>query len=89
MQRAAKRDATAARIKWTRPDMVAQASDGRVLLVKKLGGLIAIVVGCLLTAVGVTFESGSMTFFGVNFLVLGAGLLVLKIVRRNEGSSLP
>ena len=69
--------------------MVAQTSDGHVLLVKKLGGLIAIVVGCLLTAVGVTFESGGMSFFGVLFLVLGAGLLVLKIVKRNEGSSLP
>lgn len=69
--------------------MVAQTSDGHVLLIKKLGGLCAIIVGCLLTAVGVTFESGDTTFVGVLFLILGAGLLVLKIVRRNEGSSLP
>ncbi|EIG62722.1 fucose permease [Bradyrhizobium sp. JR1.5] len=69
--------------------MVAQTSDGYVLLVKKLGGLFAIILGCLLTAVGVTFESGGTTFFGVLFLVLGAGLLVLKIVRRNEGSPSP
>ena len=69
--------------------MVAQTTDGHVLLVKKLGGLIALVIGCLLTAVGVTFESGGTTFFGVLFLVLGAGLLVLKIVKRNEGSSRP
>lgn len=69
--------------------MVAQTNDGHVLLVKKLGGLFAIIVGCLLTAVGVTFEYGGTTFVGVLFLILGAGLLVLKIVRRNERSSLP
>ena len=69
--------------------MVTQTSDERVLLTKMLGGLLAIIVGCLLTAVGVTFESSGTTFVGVLFLVLGAGLLVLKIVRRNGGSPLP
>jgi len=69
--------------------MVAQTSDGHVLLAKKLGGLFAIIIGCLLTAVGVTFESGGTIFVGVLLLVLGAGLLVLKIVRRNERSSPP
>ena len=64
--------------------MVARASDGQLLLVKKLGGLIAILVGCLLTAVGVTFESTSTTVVGVVFLVLGAALLTLKIMRRNQ-----
>ncbi|WP_445216267.1 hypothetical protein ACKWRH_28740 [Bradyrhizobium sp. Pa8] len=69
--------------------MVAQTSDGYVLLTKKLGGLFAIIIGCLLTAVGVTFESTGMTILGVLFLALGAVLLVLKIVRRNQGSPLP
>jgi hypothetical protein len=69
--------------------MVAQTSDGPILLIKKLGGLFAIIVGCLLTAVGVTFEYSGTTFIGVLLLVIGAVLLVLKIVRRNEGSSLP
>jgi hypothetical protein len=69
--------------------MVAQASDGPVLLIKKLGGLFAIIVGCLLTAVGMTFEYSGTTFIGVLLLGIGAVLLVLKIVRRNEGSSLP
>lgn len=69
--------------------MVAQTSDGHVLLVKKLGGLIAIIIGCLLTAVGVSFESSGTTFLGVLFLAVGAILLVLKIIRRNQGSSLP
>ena len=65
--------------------MVAQTSDGQVLLVKKLGGLIAIILGCLLTAVGVTFESSGTTVVGVLLLALGAVLLVLKIIRRNQG----
>ena len=69
--------------------MVAQTSDGPILLIKKLGGLFAIIIGCLLTAVGVTFESSGTTFIGVLLLIIGAVLLVLKIVRRNEGSSLP
>jgi hypothetical protein len=65
--------------------MVAQTSDGPVLLVKKLGGLFAIILGCLLTAVGVTFESSGTTVVGVLLLALGAVLLVLKIIRRNQG----
>lgn len=64
--------------------MVAQTSDGHLLLTKKLGGLIAIIIGCLLTAVGITFESTGMTILGVLFLALGAVLLVLKIIRRNQ-----
>jgi hypothetical protein len=64
--------------------MVASASDGHVLLVKKLGGLISTIIGCLLIAVGVTFESTSTIFVGVLFLALGAVLLTLKIMRRNQ-----
>jgi hypothetical protein len=68
--------------------MVASASDGRILLVKKLGGLFSIIIGCLLTAVGVTFYSTSAIVVGVLFLALGAVLLTLKIIRRNQGSPL-
>jgi uncharacterized membrane protein len=68
--------------------MVASTSDGHFLLVKKLGGLIAIIIGCLLTAIGAAYESASTTTVGVAFLVLGAVLLVLKIIRRNQGSPL-
>ena len=67
--------------------MVAQASDGPLLLVKKLGGLFAVIIGCLLTAVGVTFEAPDTTIVGILFLVVGAVLLVLKIMRRNQQSS--
>jgi hypothetical protein len=68
--------------------MVVSASDGHVLLVKKLGGLFSVIIGCLLTAVGVTFESNSTIVVGVLFLALGAVLLTLKIIRRNQRSPL-
>ncbi|SDJ87652.1 hypothetical protein SAMN05444171_0510 [Bradyrhizobium lablabi] len=68
--------------------MVASTSDGHVLLVKKLGGLISVIIGCLLTAVGVTFESTGTTVVGVLLLALGAVLLTLKIIRRNQKSPL-
>lgn len=68
--------------------MVASASDGHVLLVKKLGGLISVIIGCLLTGVGVTFKSTGTIVVGVLFLALGAVLLTLKIIRRNQRSPL-
>ncbi len=68
--------------------MVASTSDGHFLLLKKLGGLIAIITGCVLTALGVTFEYTSTTIIGVAFLVLGGVLLTLKIIRRNQGNPL-
>ncbi|WGS23438.1 MULTISPECIES: hypothetical protein [unclassified Bradyrhizobium] len=68
--------------------MEAHASDGQLLLLKKLGGLVAIILGCLLTAVGATFESAGTFVIGLLLLVLGAVLLTLKIVRRNQDSPL-
>jgi hypothetical protein len=68
--------------------MVATTSDGPVLLVKKLGGLIAILFGVILTAVGMTYESSGTTVIGILLLAVGAVLLVLKIIRRNQGSPL-
>ena len=68
--------------------MVATANDGYFLLVKKLGGLFSVIIGFLLTGVGVTFESTSTTVVGVLFLALGAVLLAFKIIRRNRGGLL-
>jgi hypothetical protein len=68
--------------------MVASASDEHILLVKKLGGLFSVIIGCPLTTVGETFESTSRIVVGVPFLALGAVLLTLKIIRRNQRSPL-
>lgn len=68
--------------------MVAHADEGPIFLVKKMGGMILIILGCLLTAVGITFESHSVSVLGILLLVLGAVLLTLKIIRRNQGSQL-
>ncbi|MBX9829230.1 MAG: hypothetical protein K2Y27_30110 [Xanthobacteraceae bacterium] len=65
--------------------MVAQAGEGPVFLAKKLGGLFLIILGSILTASGVSLPSQWLTVLGALFLVAGAILLVLKIVRRNEG----
>jgi hypothetical protein len=68
--------------------MVAQADEGPIFLMKKMGGLFSIILGCLLTAVGLTFDYTGITALGVLLLVLGAVLLTLKIIRRNRGDQL-
>jgi hypothetical protein len=64
--------------------MAGHAGEGIVLFVKKLGGLISIVFGFLLTAGGIELNSVGVTILGVLFLALGAILLTLKIMRRNQ-----
>jgi hypothetical protein len=66
--------------------MVAQADDGAILLIKKLGALASIIVGCILTAAGFTVESPAAIVVGILFLALGIVLLTLKIMRRNRTS---
>jgi hypothetical protein len=65
--------------------MVAHAGEGPILLAKKLGGLLLIILGCLLTAVGVNAASTGLTVVGALLVISGLVLLVLKILRRNEG----
>jgi len=66
--------------------MAARAGEGHVLLVKKLYGLFLIILGSMLTAAGVSYASTGLTVFGILALIAGAILLVLKIMRRNEGN---
>jgi hypothetical protein len=65
--------------------MAISTVDGPMLLIRKLGGLMFVFVGCLGTAIG--FETGSTGLIatGIVALAFGASLLVLKIVRRNTG----
>jgi uncharacterized membrane protein HdeD (DUF308 family) len=57
-----------------------------MLLVKKLGGLLLLILGLLLLAMGFNAESTSTTVLGFVALAAGAALLALKIFRRNEGN---
>jgi hypothetical protein len=68
--------------------MVAQAGEGPIFLTKKLGGLLLIIFGCLLTALGFSTGYTGLGILGIVLLVVGASLLVLKIVSRNQGAGL-
>ena len=65
--------------------MVAHAGEGYVLIAKKLYGLFLIILGFVLTAVGVSSNAPGLTAIGILSLITGVILLVLKIIRRNEG----
>ena len=64
--------------------MVAQAGEGPILLMKKFGGWVLTVLGCLLTAEGFHLGSAALTALGILLLAAGVILVVLKIVRRNQ-----
>ena len=57
-----------------------------ILLIKKLGGVLLLLFGLLLTALGLNNESSGLTATGIVLLVAGAIFLALKIIRRNQGS---
>jgi len=54
-----------------------------MLFIKKLWGLLYVVLGCLGIAIG--FETGSTWLIaaGIVALVVGVSLLALKVIRRN------
>jgi len=54
-----------------------------MLFIKKLWGLLYIVLGCLGIAIG--YETGSTWLIaaGIVALVVGVSLLALKVIRRN------
>jgi hypothetical protein len=55
-------------------------------LINKLGALIALVFGFLLAAEGYRSESTWLILAGIAALAIGVVILVMKIVRRNEGA---
>jgi hypothetical protein len=65
--------------------MATSAVDGMMLLMKKLGGLILVLLGCLGVASGFGTDSMGLVAVGVVALAVGIVLLMLKIVRRNPG----
>jgi uncharacterized membrane protein HdeD (DUF308 family) len=63
--------------------MAAHAAEKQGLL-KKLGGLLFIIFGCFLMAVGLNTGAIALTAIGSLLLSVGLGLLVHKIVQRNQ-----
>ena len=66
--------------------MVARTDEVPVLLAKKLGGLLLIVLGCLLLVAGTNMESTAVSVLGVLSLIAGVIFWILKIIRRNDNS---
>jgi uncharacterized membrane protein YjjP (DUF1212 family) len=60
------------------------ADTAPALLIKKMGGMVLLIVGFLLAVLGYTNDSNSLATLGVLLLVGGLVLLVLKIFRRNQ-----
>jgi hypothetical protein len=67
--------------------MAANTDDGALLLLKKFGGIVLIILGILGVAVGLEYRSTELSIglavLGGLALACGVGLLVLKILRRN------
>jgi hypothetical protein len=64
--------------------MATYVNDKPVLLIKKLSGVLTLVIGLLLTATGLGGGYPGLVLIGALLLVTGAVLLVLKIIRRNQ-----
>jgi hypothetical protein len=64
--------------------MAVQTDEGSILLIKKLGGLLLVVLGFIVMAAGISADSTGFVVLGTLVLVAGAILLALKIIRRNE-----
>lgn len=64
--------------------MAVSATEKPVFLLKKLGGVLLLLCGILLTVLGYSDGSTGLTGLGVLVAMAGVSLLVLKIVRRNH-----
>jgi hypothetical protein len=62
------------------PDTAGQTP---ILAVKKMGGIVLIILGLLLTAWGFSYGYTWLGILGVLLLVGGGVLLALKVIRRN------
>jgi hypothetical protein len=67
---------------------MAVAVERPILLIKKLGGILLLLFGLLLTALGLSNDYTGLTTIGILLLAAGAIVLVLKIIRRNRSGPL-
>jgi uncharacterized membrane protein YjjP (DUF1212 family) len=65
--------------------MATSTVQGPTLFIKKLWGLLYVILGCLGTAIGFEIGSTWLIAAGIIALVVGVSLLVLKIMGRNAG----
>ncbi|MCM2503802.1 hypothetical protein NDN16_08970 [Aureimonas altamirensis] len=63
---------------------MAASNQGLPLVLKKLGGIVALVAGFLVAASGYRSDSIAMIVFGIVLILLGAFLLFRKIEMRNR-----
>jgi hypothetical protein len=68
--------------------MATYAGEKPILLIKKLGGLVLLLFGVLLTASAYKNGSSGLGVLGMLLLAGGVFLLALKIVRRNQSDQL-
>lgn len=66
-------------------DLTEPTARKTMLLVKKLGGLVFVVMGLLGFASGYYYGSGWLILAGILSLGIGMGLLAIKVIRRNAG----
>ena len=66
--------------------MAGHAAEGPILAIKKLGGLLLVILGCLLIAAAVSAGHTGLSVAGGVLVALGAVLLALKILRRNPSA---
>ena len=64
--------------------MAAATDQGPVLLAKKFGGMLALILGAALAAYGYSEGATGTIVIGVILFVVGIILLALKIIRRNQ-----
>jgi hypothetical protein len=67
---------------------VTTTSEQPVLLMKKFGALALIIAGGVIAAYAVNAASTGLGVFGFLLLGVGAILLALKVVRRNQSNEL-
>jgi hypothetical protein len=65
--------------------MATFADEKPLLLVKKFAGVLLLLAGLLVTAFGFGGGSNGLGILGLLLLAVGVVLLVLKVIRRNEG----
>ena len=66
--------------------MPASASDQPNLLIKKIGGIVLLIIGLVALMLGFNRGPTWLVLLGIVFVIGGIVLLAVKIARRNQGN---